>query len=196
MRAERPLLRIGEYLVGRACQQLPRRIREQRYQEWVAELPVILHDPQIGPAPRRVVRMLGYAADTVRGAALAHARAHARWTAVYCLLLVAALAVVVWSIVVIVGAPGDLLNYVRLAWGVLLAAFPLSMLMRSAWRVSRLIANGATCVGVAVNIWVAAQSPADWVNYVGAALLFLLLLATLIFGWVRSQETRTRQARR
>jgi hypothetical protein len=196
MRAERPLLRIGEYLVGRACQQLPRRIREQRYQEWVAELPVILHDPQVGPAPRRVVRMLGYAADTLRGAALTHARAHARWTAVFCLLLATALAVMIWNIVAIVGAPGDLLNYVRLAWSVLLAAFPLSMLMRSAWRVSRLIISGSTLVGVAVNSWDAAQAPADWVNYVGAALLFLLLLAMLIVGWVRSQKTRTRQARR
>ena len=35
MRGER-WRRLGEYLVGRACQQLPRDIREERYREWVA----------------------------------------------------------------------------------------------------------------------------------------------------------------
>ena len=78
MRAERQLLRIGEYLVGRACQRLPQDIREERYREWAAELPAILHDPQIRLAPRRAVRMLAYAADTVRGATLTPARARRR----------------------------------------------------------------------------------------------------------------------
>lgn len=74
MRAERQLLRIGEYLVGRACQRLPEDIREERYREWAAELPAILHDPQPRLAPLRAVRMLAYAADTVRGATLTPAR--------------------------------------------------------------------------------------------------------------------------
>jgi hypothetical protein len=52
MRGERLLLRTGEYLVGRACQRLPPDIREERYREWSAELPAILHDPQVRPAPR------------------------------------------------------------------------------------------------------------------------------------------------
>ena len=63
MRAERHLLRLSEYLVGRACQRLPKDIREESYREWAAELPAILHDRQIRLAPRRAVRMLGYAAD-------------------------------------------------------------------------------------------------------------------------------------
>ena len=71
MRAEQALLRIGEYLVGRACRRLPREIRDERCREWVAELPAILHDPEIRLAPHRAVRMLGYAADTVRATALA-----------------------------------------------------------------------------------------------------------------------------
>ena len=50
MRGERQLLRIGEYVVGRACRRLPRDIREERYREWAAELPAILHDPQVRPA--------------------------------------------------------------------------------------------------------------------------------------------------
>jgi F-type H+-transporting ATPase subunit b len=78
MRAERQLLRIGEYLVGRACQRLPEDIREERYREWAAELPAILHDPQPRLAPLRAVRMLAYAADTVRGATLTPARARRR----------------------------------------------------------------------------------------------------------------------
>jgi hypothetical protein len=71
MRGERCALRAGEYLVRRACRRLPARIRQEQYQEWLAELPVILHDRDAGPAPLRVVRMLAFAADTLRGTALA-----------------------------------------------------------------------------------------------------------------------------
>ena len=71
MRGERCALRAGEYLVARACRRLPARIRQERYQEWLAELPVILRDRDTGPAPLRVVRMLAFAVDTLRGAALA-----------------------------------------------------------------------------------------------------------------------------
>src|ERR1700678_1230987 len=76
MRGERALLRVGEYLVDRACRRLPRGTRKDRYREWAAELPAILHDPEIRFAPRRAVRMLGYAADTLRGAARTPGRAH------------------------------------------------------------------------------------------------------------------------
>jgi hypothetical protein len=71
MRGERCALRAGEYLVSLACRRLPARIREEQYQEWLAELPVILRDRSTGPAPLRVVRMLAFAADTLRGTALA-----------------------------------------------------------------------------------------------------------------------------
>jgi len=71
MRGERGALRAGEYLVSLACRRLPARIRQERYQEWLAELPVILRDRDTGPAPLRVVRMLAFAADTLRGTALA-----------------------------------------------------------------------------------------------------------------------------
>jgi hypothetical protein len=71
MRGERYALRIGEYLVARACRRLPAGARQTRYREWAAELPAILHDRDAGPAPRRVLRMLTFAADTLRGTALA-----------------------------------------------------------------------------------------------------------------------------
>lgn len=71
MRGERWALRAGEYLVSLACRRLPAGIRQERYQEWLAELPVILRDRGTGPAPLRVVRMLAFAADTLRGTALA-----------------------------------------------------------------------------------------------------------------------------
>jgi hypothetical protein len=71
MRGERHALRAGAFLVSRACRRLPARIREERYQEWLAELPVILHDRDAGPAPLRVARMLAFAADTLRGTTLA-----------------------------------------------------------------------------------------------------------------------------
>ena len=71
MRGERCALSAGEYLVSLACRRLPAGIRQERYQEWTAELPVILRDPTAGPAPVRVARMLAFAADTLRGTALA-----------------------------------------------------------------------------------------------------------------------------
>jgi hypothetical protein len=80
---ERWVLSAGEYLVARACRRLPAEIREERYEEWVAELPVILHDRDAGPALLRVVHMLTFAADTLRGTTLAtgayqHQGAHRR----------------------------------------------------------------------------------------------------------------------
>ena len=71
MREERPLLRIGEYLIARACRHLPAGARDERYREWVAELPAILRDPGVRSAARRAVRMLRYASGTIRGTALA-----------------------------------------------------------------------------------------------------------------------------
>jgi hypothetical protein len=71
MRGEGRALRAGEYLVSLACRRLPARIREERYQEWLAELPVIVHDRDAGPAPLRVLRMLAFAAGTLRGTTLA-----------------------------------------------------------------------------------------------------------------------------
>jgi hypothetical protein len=104
MRGERWLLRVGEFLVGRAARHLPAAAREERCREWAAELPVILGDPEIKPAAARAARMLWFAADAVRGAALgpgparhrgAHrggaglknARKSARWLGEGCALL-------------------------------------------------------------------------------------------------------------
>ena len=70
MKGERPLLRIGEYLIARACRHLPAGARDERYREWVAELPAILRDPSVRPAARRAARMLRYASGTIRGTAL------------------------------------------------------------------------------------------------------------------------------
>ena len=70
MRGERRLLRIGEYLIARACRTCPAEARDERYREWVAELPAILRDPDVRPAARRAARMLRYASGTIRGTAL------------------------------------------------------------------------------------------------------------------------------
>jgi hypothetical protein len=69
VRAARQLLRLGEYLVGRACRRLPPEVRAERYREWTAELPAILGDPVVRPGWRRLVRMLRYALGTRAGAA-------------------------------------------------------------------------------------------------------------------------------
>jgi hypothetical protein len=190
MRAEGQLLRLGECLVGRACRRLPKDIREERYREWAAELPAILHDPQIRLAPRRAVRMLGYAADTFRGTALTRVGARRQMpamTAALSLLLLAGLAVVIWNIWNIVRAPEHPLNYLQLAWSLLLVAFPISMLMRSAARPTMLIV--ITLPGVAISLWDAAQAPGDWVNYFAAAWLVLLsLVLWLVSRWVRTRR--------
>jgi hypothetical protein len=71
MIGERWVLSAGEYLVARACRRLPAEVRDERYREWAAELPVILHERGAGPATRRVARMLAFAVDTLRGTTLA-----------------------------------------------------------------------------------------------------------------------------
>ena len=135
MRGERALLGIGEYLVGRACRRLPREIRDERYREWAAELPAILHDREIRLAPYRAVRMLGYAADTLRGTALAPGRARRRATLLPSLLLIAALVNVVWAVWDAVRAPGHGANYVLVAWSLVLVAWSVSHYARPGPRI-------------------------------------------------------------
>jgi hypothetical protein len=192
MRGERQLLRIGEYVVGRACRRLPRDIGEERYREWAAELPAILHDPQVRLAPRRAVHMLAYAADTLRGTTMAPGRARRLppgLTALFYLLLAGGLAAVAWDTWAIVRAPGHGLNYVQLTWAFLLVAYPVSVLARSAAHmITLIILSSSTLAGVAVNLWNAAQAPGDWVNYFVAALLLLPLLAV----WLLIRRIHTR----
>jgi hypothetical protein len=58
--------RIAERLIRRACRYLPGETRDERYREWAAELPAILHHPGVRFAPLRSARALIYAADTFR----------------------------------------------------------------------------------------------------------------------------------
>jgi hypothetical protein len=106
-RGERQLLRVGEYLVRRACQRLPRNVREERHREWSAELPAILHDPEIRFAPWRAVRMLSYAADTVRGTAMTRGRGRGQRTAELQLMLLVTLGALAWDIWTTARAPGQ-----------------------------------------------------------------------------------------
>ena len=183
MRAERRLLRIGEYLVRRASRRLPRGVRQDRYEEWTAELPAILHDPQTRPALLRAARMLFYAADTLRGTATASAapgRRTSRMTVRLRLLLAAGLVSVAWSSWNAARSPGNSLSYLELSWALLLVGYPVSMIARSARRVTLLICIGATLVGAVANLWIAAQAAGDWLNYLMAVLLFLAVFVVLI----------------
>ena len=199
MRGERQLLRLGEYLVGRACQQLPQDIREERYEEWAAELPAILHDPQVRFAPRRAVRMLGYAADTLRGTIMTPGRARGRiprlFAAVDSLFPVAGLVVVALNAWGVVQAPGNGLNYLQLAWALLFVAYLIRKRVHPAGRVTGLLGISAVLVLGGVNLWNAAQAPADWVNDLMAALLLLPLLVGLpLAWWLRRLGARGRHA--
>jgi hypothetical protein len=56
-----PVQAIAGHLIRRACRHLPAGTRDERYREWTAELPAILHDPGTRPALRRTARALSYA---------------------------------------------------------------------------------------------------------------------------------------
>ena len=195
MRGERQLLRLGEYLVRRACRQLPPDVREERYREWAAELPVILHDPQVRFAPWRAARMLGYAADTLRGTAMTPGTARGRISRLWAKrdgpLLVVGLAVAlsVWGVV---QAPGDWLNYLRLVWGLLFVAYLIRSRVRAAGRMTALLGTSAILAAWAVLLGGAVQAPGPWRNYFLAALVLLPLLAGLPLAWRhRRHQART-----
>jgi hypothetical protein len=183
MRAERWLLRAGEYLLSLACNRLPPDIREEQYREWAAELPAILHDPQIRLAPWRAVRMLGFAADTVRGTAVAAGRARGwmpRLSAAWALLVLGGCLVsVALGTWLIVQAPGSAQGYLVLAWAVPFSAFFIRKRVRPAGRMTALLAISGIPGLVAWNV---TQGPGDWVNYLLAALLGLLLLVLLLLA--------------
>jgi hypothetical protein len=196
MRAERALLRTGEYLVGRACRGLPPKTRDQRYREWTAELPAILHDPQIRLAPHRAVRMLGYAADTLRGTARTPGPGRRRPSAISTPLLglvfVAGLGGSAWDIWDTVQAPGHWVNYVQLAQFLLLMAWPVSCYLRSTARTTGLIIVSSCLTGLVVDIGNAVQAPGDWVYYPFAACQFLCLVVFLCLVAYQAMGRRRR----
>jgi hypothetical protein len=195
VRGERHLLRLGEYLVRRACQRLPRDTREERCREWTAELPAILHDPQVRFAPWRAVCMLGYAADTLRGTAMTLSRPATRRVAAFELLfLVVFLVAVVFSSWSIAQAPGDGQSYLQLAWSLLLGAYFIGRRVRAPARITSPLLFSAALDLEALNIWQAAQAPGDWAYYFWAASLGLLLLAALLAGLFPRLLARTRKA--
>jgi hypothetical protein len=125
MRWERQLLRSGEYLLGLACRRLPSEIRDDRYREWAAELPVILHDPDVRLTWCRALRMLRYAADTIRGTALTPGESRStRTTRVIVLLAVllglAGATLALWGVV---RSPADWVNYLAAGWSMFLTWF-------------------------------------------------------------------------
>jgi len=180
MRGERALLGLGESLVRRACRHLPGPTRDDRYREWAAELPAILHDPEIRLAPHRALRMLAYAADTLRGAALTPGPAHRPARSWAILFSTAGLSLMAWSIWGIVRAPEHWVNYAYLAWSLLLAAWPISQYVRSTTRMTGLLAISSCLAGAVVYSWNAALAPGDWVNYLAAAWFFMPVLVWLI----------------
>ena len=141
--------------------------------------------------PYRAVRMLGYAADTLRGTALTPGRTGRRSavppTLLLGLLFIAGLVTVAWGTWDAVRAPELGVNYVQVAWSLLLVAWSISQYIQSGARMTGLIVISSGLAGEAVYIWNAVQAPGDWVNYFVAAWLFLLYLAWwLIRQWVRT----------
>jgi hypothetical protein len=196
MRGERRLLRLGECLVRQACRRLPQDIREEHYREWAAELPAILHDTQVRPAPWRAVRMLGFAADTLRGTALTPGWVRgprSRLSVAGDLLFwVAALVLVVFNSWSVAQAPGDWQEYLLPAWSVLFVAYLIRKRVHPAGRMTALLYTSSTLTLVA---WNAAQG--NWLNYVFAALVFIPLPILLLAWWLRvAMPARGRHALR
>jgi hypothetical protein len=185
MRGERLLLRAGGYLVGLACQRLPRGTRQERYREWTAELPAILHDPQTRPAALRAARMLSYAADTLRGSVMTTSRTRHRDPVFLVLFLIGAVA---WRIWTAVRVPGDGQNYLQLAWALLFLAYAIGRLAHCTTRAAALLLISSTLMLVAADCWAAAQAPADWVNYPFPAALVLLAGWWLIRRWTATRR--------
>jgi hypothetical protein len=202
MRGERQLLGLGEYLVRRACQRLPQETREERRREWAAELPAILHDPQVRFAPWRAAHMLAYAADTLRGSAKTTSKLPALLPrmsrTLELLFLVFFLVPVALSIWLIVQAPGDAQSYVNLPWSLLFTAFFVSRIINAPERIAVLLLFCTSLAFLALNVWDAVQAPQDWVNYFQATVLGLLVLAGLLADrrtqWFRRFVARARRA--
>ena len=199
MRGERQLLRLGEYLVGRACQRLPPDAREERCREWAAELPVILHDPQVRFAPWRAARMLGYAADTRRGTAMAPGQTPGLVSPPVMLLgLVTCLVGAAANIVSIVLAPGDGRYYLQLTWILLFLAFFIGSLAHAPERITMPLLFIVILTFEADTVWATVQAPRDLMNYLDAAVLGLVLVAALLFvlrvRWFRRLLARARRA--
>jgi hypothetical protein len=192
MTGETRLLRLGEYLVRRASQGLPKKIRDERYREWTAELPAILHDPQVRFAPIRAIRMLAYTADILRASTVTPARTIVRSRSIVTFLVISlavCLAVVAWDCWIIVQAPRHGLGYAQLAWSLVILACPIGAFARVRAHVATLIVIGSTLTGVAVNLWAATLVRGSWANYLVAALLPLTLL-----GFLVSRRTRAKRA--
>jgi hypothetical protein len=103
------------------------------------------------------------------------------------LFFMAGLVVMVWGKRNAARAPGDWVNYVQVAWSLLLVAWPIGQFLGATARVTGLIIIAGNLAGLVVFIGNAVRAPADWVNYFMAAWLFLLLVA----WWVTRRWVRT-----
>jgi hypothetical protein len=186
MRGEGQLLRFGEYLLGRAGQGLPKNIRAERYREWTAELPAILHDPQVRFAPFRALRMLAYAADIFGTTNFTPARDRRQVrgaTVVLSLFLIAGVANLSWLVWAMMRTPDHGPNYATLAWALAILAYPITGFLRGSLAASTIFLTSMSGLfGAVVCLWNVVLAPGDWVNY-GAAVLLLLLGTSGLFIW-------------
>jgi hypothetical protein len=201
VRGERQLLWLGDYLIRRASRQLPPDAREERYREWAAELPAILHDPQVRFAPLRAFGMLAYAADTLRGAARASGRLGLgilrtrAFERVFLVVFLVGMGASIWSIA---QAPGNGQYYLQLTWSLLFVAYFVGRLAHVSDRITWPLMFGSAVTLEVLSIWNMVQAPRGWVNYADAAVLGLVLFAALLVGiwvgWLREFLARTRKA--
>jgi hypothetical protein len=140
--------------------------------------------------------MLAYAADALRATALTPGPGRRRpstiLTPLLSLVFVAALVASTWGIWDTVRAPGQWVNYVQVAWSLLLMAWPVSWYVRSTARMTGLIYVSGCLAGVVVYIGNAVQAPGDWVNYLWAACQSLFLVVFLCLVAYQAMGRRAR----
>ncbi len=76
---------------------LPEDVREERYREWAAELPAILHDPDIRSPVKRITRALRFAVSTHRSVPWTRGNVRKRAVDVFFVLLLVATAAYSWQ---------------------------------------------------------------------------------------------------
>jgi hypothetical protein len=89
--------RVAEQVIVSACVLLPEDVRDERYREWAAELPAILHDPDIRSPITRTTRALRFAVSTHRSVPWTRGNVRKRAVDVFFVLLLVATGAYSWQ---------------------------------------------------------------------------------------------------
>jgi lipopolysaccharide export LptBFGC system permease protein LptF len=87
-----------------------------------------------------------------------------------------------------VRAPGNVPNYLQLAWALLFMAYCISRLAHRSARLTAPLLISSILALAAADLWAAAQTPADWTHYPFPAALLLSVVWALAVRWTRTRR--------